>query len=174
MASVAGLPTVVPGIEYGDAGSGRSSLERIFSEEVQKWGITILRVALGIVFLWFGALKIAGVSPVQSLVRTCFPFMPEPYFFMGLGVVEVLIGLGLITKVALRATLAVFLMQMGGTLTAPLFAPSLFFSRGNLLLLTTEGEFVVKNLVLIASGLVIGGYALKTMQPKTDPEGQRL
>ncbi len=152
--------SLVSGSSTGNRIANYYQLEYAAGLWLREWGITALRVALGVVFLWFGALKIAGVSPVAGMVHTAFPFMPEPYFFVALGIVEMLIGIGLITRIALRATLIVFLIQMAGTMTAPLLAPSLFFVRGNLLLLTADGEFVVKNLVLIASGLVIASSSL--------------
>ncbi|MGA3132884.1 MAG: DoxX family membrane protein [Terracidiphilus sp.] len=132
--------------------------------ELRKWGVIPLRVTLGAVFLWFGVLKIAGVSPVVSMIQTAFPFMPEPYFIQGLGAVEVLIGLGLTSGIALRLALPLFLFQMGGTFIAPLMAPSLFFAKGNLLMLTSDGEFVVKNLVLVTAGLVVAAYELKPLR----------
>ena len=124
---------------------------------------TWLRVALGVVFLWFGALKVFGVSPVVELVLQTYYFLPIPsgLLFDILGVWEVVIGLGLIFKKCLRCTLALLWLQMLGTLAAPLFAPAMFFSGGNPFLLTMEGEFVVKNLVLVAAGLVIGGHEVK-------------
>lgn len=147
-----------------------TTFESTVRSALQRWGVTSLRIALGIVFVWFGALKIAGHSPVLALIQTAYPFMPEPFFLRFLGVWEIAIGAGLITGVALRLTLALFLAQMSGTLMAPLMAPSLFFARGNFLLLTTEGEFVVKNIVLITAGLVIAAYALK---PVTVPAHRR-
>jgi putative oxidoreductase len=141
-----------------------SSLDSTLRTILQRWGVPALRVALGIVFVWFGALKIAGQSPVVAMIQTAFPFMPEPFFLRFLGVFEIAIGAGLISGVALRLTLAMFLGQMSGTLMAPLMAPSLFFARGNLLLLTADGEFVVKNFVLITAGLVIAAYALKPVR----------
>jgi uncharacterized membrane protein YkgB len=138
---------------------------------LRQHGITALRVALGIVFVWFGALKIVGESPVVAMIQTAFPFMPEPFFLRFLGVWEIAIGAGLISGIALRATLVLFLAQMTGTLSAPLMAPSMFFTHGNLLLLTSDGEFVVKNIVLITAGLVIAAYALKPVV--TPPDGTK-
>ena len=135
--------------------------DRVFIEKMRRWGIPALRVALGVVFLWFGALKVFGVSPVVDLVRETYSFLPTDTFVMVLGVWEALIGLGLIFKKCLRCTLALLWLQMLGTLAAPLFAPAMFFSGGNPFLLTVEGEFVVKNLVLVAAGLVIGGHEVK-------------
>lgn len=125
---------------------------------MRRYGIPALRIALGIVFLWFGALKVWGASPVVGLIQSAYPFLPYPDFIVFLGVWEMTIGLGLIFKIALRATLALLWLQMAGTLFAPFLSPALFFAGDNPFLLTMEGEFVVKNLVLIAAGLVIGGH----------------
>jgi hypothetical protein len=56
----------------------------------------------------------------------------------------------------MRLTLLLFLAQMVGTFLTFLILPNVVFQHGNPLLLTVEGEFVVKNLVLIAAGLVVG------------------
>jgi putative oxidoreductase len=128
---------------------------------LRQHGIKLLRVAIGIIFVWFGVLKMIDQSPVVSLIQTAYPFMPEPFFIRFLGVWETIIGIGLISGVALRATLALFVMQMSGTFTALALAPKLFFLHGNVFLLTSEGEFVAKNIVFISAGLVIAAYSLK-------------
>jgi len=128
---------------------------------LRQHGIALLRIAIGIIFLWFGVLKIVDQSPVVSLIQTAYPFMPEPFFIRFLGAWEVVIGAGLISCVAMRLTVALFLMQMSGTFTALALAPKLFFLHGNILLLTTEGEFVAKNIVFITAGLLIAAYSLK-------------
>ena len=69
-----------------------------------------------------------------------------------------LIGYGLICKRALRCALALLLLHMTGILIALGQAPSLFFLKSKPLMLTMEGEFVVKNVAHIAASLVIGGY----------------
>ena len=153
------------------------AFDRLFIRSMREWGVVALRLALGIVFLWFGALKIAGVSSVVELIQKSYSFLPYPDFIplfqaeragfiLFLGVWEALIGLGLIFKKVLRLTLALLWLQMAGTLVALALASALFFTGVNFLLLTMEGEFVVKNLVLIASGIVIGGYEVK---PRAGP-----
>ena len=132
--------------------------DQFFIGRMNRWGIPILRFALGIVFLWFGSLKIFNVSPVAGLIAGTYSFLPLQTFMAVLGVWEVIIGIGLIFKLSLRITLAFLWIQMAGTLFSLILNPSIFFQGGNLLLLTTEDEFVVKNLVLIAAGIVIGGY----------------
>jgi len=119
-------------------------------------GITILRIALGLVFLWFGTLKLVpGLSPAEDLVRATVPFLPETIFLPLLGVWEIVIGLGFLTGRALRLTILLLFLQMPGTLAPVLLLPERVFTAfpyG----LTLEGQYIVKNLVLIAAALVIG------------------
>lgn len=138
--------------------------DRLFINHLQMRSVTLLRIALGIVFLWFGALKVFGVSPVADLIKETYSFVPPDAFLLIVGIWEILIGVGLILKLALRVTLALLWIQMLGTFGAPILAPHIFFLNGNPFLLTTEGEFVVKNIVLITAGLVIAGHQVK---PKT-------
>ncbi len=123
---------------------------------MDRYGVPLLRTALGVVFVWFGALKILGVSPVEELVAQTVYFFPAEPFVRFLGVWEVLVGMGLLFKVFLRTVLALFFLQMAGTFLVLVLHPEISFQNGNPLLLTTIGEFVVKNLVLITAGLVIG------------------
>ena len=118
--------------------------------------IRVLRISLGAVFVWFGLLKVLGESPVAELVaRTVYWISPDRFIPL-LGLWEVAVGLGLLFGAALRLTLFLFWLQMAGTFLVLIVRPDVSFSRGNPFLLTMEGEFVIKNLVLIASGLVIG------------------
>lgn len=142
-------------------------IDRGFISLMQEHSVTLLRIALGVVFLWFGALKVTGTSPVADLVAQTYSFLPAEPFFMVLGIWEIVIGIGLIFKIALRMILALLWLQMLGTFGAPVFAPHIFFLGGNPLLLTVQGEFVVKNIVLITAGLVIGGYQIAPKEPRT-------
>ena len=121
------------------------------------YGIRILRVCLGIVFIWFGLLKVIGQSPVAELVAHTVYWVPSEFFVPFLGVWEIVVGVGLLFAWVLRLTLLLFWLQMAGTFLVLVVKPEIAFQGGNPLLLTTEGEFVVKNLVLIAAGLVVGG-----------------
>jgi uncharacterized membrane protein YkgB len=119
-------------------------------------GISILRVALGIVFLWFGALKfVPGLSPADDLVRATVTFLPGDLFMPFLGLWEVAIGLGFITGRALRLTILLLFLQMPGTLSPVVLLPERVFTVFPFAL-TLEGQYIVKNVVLIAAALVIG------------------
>jgi len=131
-------------------------LDRRFVGFLNRWGIPMLRVSLGLVFIWFGALKIFRVSPVADLVARTVYWVDPSWFVAVLGGVEVIIGLGLLVGRALRTVLALFWLQMLGTFLVLIIQPDVAFQRGNPLLLTVEGEFVVKNLVLLSAGMVVG------------------
>ena len=119
-------------------------------------GIALLQLALAIVFIWFGALKLVGRSPVAELVGQIVYWLPADVFVPVLGVWEVAVGVGLLLGVALRLTLLLFWLLLAGTLLVLFMHPDIAFQGHNPLLLTMEGEFVAKNLVLVAAGLVVG------------------
>ena len=121
------------------------------------YGIRMLRICLGIVFVWFGFLKVIGKSPVMELVAKTVYWVPPQLFVPFLGFWEMAVGAGLLLGIALRLTLFLFWLQMAGTFLVLVLRPDIAFQAGNPLLLTTEGEFVIKNLILIAAGLVVGG-----------------
>jgi uncharacterized membrane protein YkgB len=138
--------------------------DTLFISWMRRYGIFLLRIALGTVFIWFGALKIFGMSPVADLIANTYAFLPQAALLCALGIAEILIGIGLVAKIALRVTLGLLWIQMAGTLIAIPLSPALFFMGNNPFLLTAAGEFIVKNFVLIAAGMVIGGYEVQPLK----------
>jgi putative oxidoreductase len=141
-----------------------SRLDELLLTILHRWSITALRVALGLVFVWFGALKGFGISPVRTLIQETYSFLPIHPFLLVLGAWEMLVGIGIIVKRALRCVLILLSIHLAGTFVAVLLNPRHFFVQGFPLCLTAEGEFVVKNLVLMAAGLVIAGYEIKPLR----------
>jgi putative oxidoreductase len=132
---------------------------------LEEHGIRLLRWTLALVFIWFGALKVIDRSPVADLVANTVYWLPSDIFVPVLGVWEVLIGLGLLLGVGMRLVLLLFFLQMAGTFLVLVLRPGEAFQGGNPLLLTTLGEFVIKNLVLIAAGLVLAGTVRERERP---------
>lgn len=132
-------------------------LDRSITGLMARYGLPILRVGLGVVFLWFGALKLVpGLSPAEDLVRNTIYFVNPDLFLPFLAVWEMLIGLGLIFGKFMRLTLLLLFAQMPGTAMPLLLLPQVVwtvFPFG----LTMEGQYIIKNLVLIGAGLVLGG-----------------
>lgn len=135
---------------------------------LRRHSLTWLRVALGIVFVWFGALKVFDVSPVSTLVGSTVYFVDPDWFVPVLGVVEVIVGGLLIVRRLLRIALLLLVGQMLGTFLVPIVLPEVAFKDGNPLLLTVEGEFVAKNLVLLTAGLVVGSTVRPVRLRSTD------
>lgn len=133
--------------------------DTLFITEMHHWGIPVLRYALAIVFIWFGLLKVMNVSPAEPIISATYWFLPQAAFMAILGLWECLIGILLMAHRGLRFALLLLWIQMLGILIALLLYPPMFFGS-NPFLLTFEGEFVVKNIVLIAASLVVGGYEL--------------
>ncbi len=132
------------------------SFDRWFSAFLRRWSIPALRTSLAIVFIWFGALKVFGVTPVTDLVASTIYWFDPDWVVPALGVVEIVVGLGLLFQVAMRAVLGLFFLMLIGTFLVLIIQPDVAFKDGNPLLLTVEGEFVIKNLVLLSAGMVIG------------------
>jgi len=133
-----------------------SKIDKKLTDWMANYGLLILRISLGIVFLWFGLLKFfKGLSPAEDLVRNTVYFVDPDIFIHILAAWESLIGIGLITGKFLRVTILLLFLQMPGTALPLLILPEkvwTVFPYG----LTLEGQYIVKNLVLIGAGLVIG------------------
>lgn len=132
-------------------------IDRAITRWMATYGMVIMRVGLGIVFFWFGALKLfPGLSPAEDLVRNTVYFVDPDWFIPVLAVWEMAIGLGLIFGIFMRITLLLLFLQMPGTALPLLVLPEVVwtvFPFG----LTIEGQYIIKNLVLIGAGLVLGG-----------------
>jgi uncharacterized membrane protein YphA (DoxX/SURF4 family) len=129
-----------------------------------RYSIPLLRIGLGVVFLWFGTLKfVPGLSPAQELAADTISLLTfglvQPALSLPLlALWECLIGLGLIAGRWTRATLLLLWSQMIGTITPLLLFPAEAFVWIPFAP-TLEGQYIIKNIVLICAGLVIGATA---------------
>ena len=133
-------------------------VDRAITTWMARNGLTILRIALGIVFFWFGALKLfPDLSPAEDLVRqSTGRFVDPDWFLTVLAIWEMAIGLGLIFGKLMRITLLLLFLQMPGTMLPLVVMPDAVWTRFPFGL-TLEGQYIVKNLVLIGAGIVLGG-----------------
>ncbi|MCS7248205.1 MAG: DoxX family membrane protein [Anaerolineales bacterium] len=136
-------------------------IDRRLTQWMAKNGILLLRLSVGVVFLWFGLLKFfPGLSPAESLasktiVTLSFGLLPARTAVLILAVWESLIGLGLIGGLFLRATLLLLWLQMLGTITPLFLFPNECFTIVPFVP-TLEGQYILKNMVLVSAGIVIG------------------
>ena len=164
---ISASPIVVPIRRPPDSSLNNSflfQLDEFILNLLRRWSITALRLALGSIFLWFGALKVFGSSPVATLIQETYSFLPVSIFVLVLGVWEMIIGVGIILKRALRWVLILLGVHLLGTFTAILFNPNIFFVQGVPFCLTVDGEFVIKNVVLMTAALVIAGHEVKPLR----------
>lgn len=139
------------------AADAADAAERAAVAFTSKHGVAILRVAVAVVFVWFGALKVLGVSPVEELVTKVVFWVPKSVALQVLGWTEIFVGVALLFRFAMRLAMALFFVHMPGTFLILVLHPELAFQHGNPLLLTTVGEFVLKNIVLLAAGTILLG-----------------
>jgi putative oxidoreductase len=134
--------------------------------------LPLLRVSLGVVFIWFGALKFTHSTPVAELVAETVPFLPARWFVPALGAFEVMLGLALLVGRWLGAVALLMVAHLTGTLLVLVTQPRVAFQDGNPFMLTMTGEFVVKNIVLMAAGLVLATQYTRravTVEPVAEP-----
>jgi len=152
------------------------------TSRMAQYGVRLLSISLGVVFFWFGVLKFfPGSSPAEDLATKTINMLtagliPPNVSILVLATWECVVGLGLILGMFMRSTLLLLFLQMLGTVTPLFFFPQEVFTRipyvPNL-----EGQYIIKNVVLISAGLVIGatvrGGAI-VADPQSAQRGQRI
>ncbi len=123
----------------------------------QNIAITGLRISLGLIFFWFGALKVAGYNPVYEIVYASFPILASGTGNILLGIFETLIGAGLLIDRLPRVINIVLLAHLADTFSVFFTAPYLMF-HPYFPILTLAGEFVFKNATLAMAGLTLLAY----------------
>ncbi len=132
----------------------------MYSEKVFERSIALLRIALGIIFFWFAMLKLSGFNPVYDIVYASFPFLASGIGNLFLGGLEAVIGVALLLNIFPRTTHAILILHLLGTFGVFITAPQIMFSP-SFPMLTLAGEFVVKNLSLAMSGIVVILYHMR-------------
>jgi uncharacterized membrane protein YphA (DoxX/SURF4 family) len=149
-------------------------LDRWVATRMARSGIVALRVTLGIVFVWFGLLKPLGLSPAEPLVLATVSWLPflEPRTSLALiGWWEVAIGVTFVFPATLRIAIALLFMQMVGAFMPLVVLSEVTFQSGRAPFAPTmEGQYIIKNLVIIAAALAVGGNvrAPGPVGPETD------
>jgi uncharacterized membrane protein YphA (DoxX/SURF4 family) len=137
------------------------ALDRRLTRWMARHGLFLLRISLGIVFFWFGILKFfPGMSPASNLAARTIEVLSLGRVHANvslplLATWECLIGLGLIFGVFMRGTLLLLAVQMAGTLTPLFLFPSETFTHFPYAP-TMEGQYILKNVVLISAAIVLG------------------
>jgi uncharacterized membrane protein YkgB len=136
-------------------------IDRRITETMAEHGLTLLRIALGIVFFWFGVLKFfPGASPAEALAGktietlTCGA-ISESTALTILAVWESAIGIGLFAGRWMRAVLLLLFVQMLGTITPLFLFPTETWTIFPIAP-TLEGQYIIKNVVIVSAAIVLG------------------
>ncbi|MEZ4103008.1 MAG: hypothetical protein R3B55_00295 [Candidatus Paceibacterota bacterium] len=118
------------------------------------------RIGLFIVFFWFGFLKVIGLSPasgvVQNLFESTIPFMHFSTFLVLFGIFECIIGILFLIKGAERVVIPLLLIHMFTTFGPLVFLPEETWQK--FMVPTLEGQYIIKNFVLIAAAVGIAAH----------------
>ena len=125
--------------------------------KIQTLIIWLARLSLGVVFIWFGALKFWFVSPADDLVRellaVTMPFVPFAPFLLFLATYEVVIGLLFLIPRLERWAVGLLLPQMVATFGPMVLLPHLtwvdWFQP------TLIGQYIIKNCIIVALALLL-------------------
>ena len=128
---------------------------------MRRYGIVALRFSFGVIFIWFGLLKPLGLSPAAPLVEATVGWMPllSPEGWVKLiGWWEVLIGVAFLFRQTTRIAIGLLGLQMIGTFMPLILLTEVAFQAGRIPYAPTmEGQYIIKNLMIISAALVVGG-----------------
>lgn len=135
--------------------------DRAIAAFMRRYGTGALRLSLAVIFIWFGILKPLGISPAEPLVRDTVGWLPlfAPGQWVSLiGWWEVAIGIAFLFRETTRVAIALLAMQMVGTFMPLVLLPEVTFQAGRIPYAPTlEGQYIVKNLLIIAAAMLLGG-----------------
>ena len=129
----------------------------------------LIKGSLFIIFFWFGVLKPLGISAAQELVLDTvywLPFLSPRAWLDVIGYWEMLIGICFLFKRTIKIALVLLFLQMAGTFMPLFILPHITFQEGMTPYAPTlEGQYIIKNIIIISAAMVIGGRTLRKTQP---------
>lgn len=142
----------------------QATLDQAISGRMRKWGIPAVRISFALIFFWFGILKPFGLSAATDLLKATvawLPFGSPEGWLVVIGWWEVVIGITFLFKKTTKIAIGLLLLQMVGTFMPLVFLPDITFQQGNYLLPTIEGQYIIKNVMIISAALIVGGTLFK-------------
>ena len=120
----------------------------------------VARFGLFVIFFWFGLLKVLGLSPASGVVERLFthtvPFLSFSSVLVLFGLFECLIGILFLIKGAERIVIPLLFIHMVTTFGPLFFLPQETWS--GFLVPTLEGQYIIKNLVIVAAAIGIAAH----------------
>jgi uncharacterized membrane protein YphA (DoxX/SURF4 family) len=131
---------------------------------MSRWSNKAIRISFGIIFIWFGILKPFDLSSAEELLKATvvwLPFGTPEFWLVAIGVWEVAIGVTFLFSRTTKIAIALLFLQMFGTFMPLVFLPEVTFQNGNILTPSLEGQYIIKNVMIISAALVLGGSYYK-------------
>ena len=134
---------------------------------LKRIGFPVARLAIFIVFFWFGFLKVLDLSPanplVSSLLEKTLPFISFETFIILFGIYEMFIGLSFLISGWERIAVFFLVPHMLATFLPLVLLPSVVWS--GFLIPTLEGQYIIKNLLIISLAIILAAN-LKSWREK--------
>jgi uncharacterized membrane protein YphA (DoxX/SURF4 family) len=140
-------------------------IDQKIAKWMRRWSTPAVRISFGIIFIWFGILKPFGVSAAESLLKATLVWMPfgtPELWLIIIGWWEVAIGVTFLITRTTKIAIALLFLQMFGTFIPLVVIPEVTFQNGNIFTPTLEGQYIIKNVMIISAALVLGGKFYKT------------
>ena len=137
-----------------------NKLDSKFIKIMKNASIPSIRLSFGVIFIWFGVLKPLGLSSAEGLLKSTviwLPFGSPEMWLIIIGLWEVVIGVFFFFKKTTRIAIILLFLQMVGTFMPLVVLTEVTFQSNNFLLPTLEGQYIIKNLMIISAALVLGG-----------------
>ena len=133
-------------------------IDKSITDWLKAYGYYFLKYSLALVFIWFGILKPLGLSSANDIVARTVYFVDPSWFVPLLGLWEVAIGVWILFRPLVRAGLFLMGLQMIGTFLPLILLPEIIYIKFPFVM-TLEGQYIIKNLVLIGAGMIVGSHA---------------
>lgn len=135
-------------------------IDQKIAKFMRRWSIPAIRFSFAIIFIWFGILKPFDVSSAESLLKATvvwLPFGTPEFWLIVIGWWEVAIGILFLFSRTTKIAIALLFLQMFGTFLPLILLPEVTFQNGNILTPSIEGQYIIKNLMIISAAMVLGG-----------------
>ena len=133
-------------------------LDRYTINQFKELELPVARIAIFIVYTWFGMLKILGVSPATPLIQNMFEkmigFVQSSDFYPLFPIVEVVIGIIFLLRVLERLAISLLVLHLVATIMPLFFLPDVTWQ--GFLVPTLEGQYIIKNILIAAAAVVVG------------------
>jgi len=133
---------------------------------LQRFGLTLLEIVLGVTFLWFGLLLLFGTTPLLPFFQVAYPAISKTFLMFSVGTLEILLGLGILLPIIARPDMAKYIIFGALTLEqiyVTLLVATLLFSSGNVFApsfptITAFGYFTIHKLVAVVAALLVSAH----------------